>query len=293
MRTSTFLFLLAVPTLAGSCSSLSSATRQGLSEAEQRDSNAREIEALAVELADRAESRSPLGSARIQIGQINAIEPRSSSHQLVFDQRTELCATEATVRHELSMSLSNSVNIVGDGAELATHRIEGEFLPSATSLELSLRLVEIKSDWIVATARRRIDNFVPKHYDRPLQSTEPPSSVAVQGATAAQSEALQPGQTGTLEPAAPMLVEDADWATLLTIGQAAEDAPAEGSPGSSTVVSAETGVDGTTEATNGQGPVLDLGPQIPYESGPAAARLRSIGALPASSGALQDSASKN
>lgn len=177
---------------------------------ETRGDHAREIDGLASELVERAESRSPLGNARVRVEDLDAIEPRRSPYRQVSVLERDLRATESTLRHELAMSLSNRINVVGASAEISTHRIEGEFLRSATAVELSLRLVEIKSDWIVATARRRIENFVPEHYDRRLQAAEPELPTAQEAADdspPSRSDAVAPSvarnRARALRPAFP------------------------------------------------------------------------------------------
>ena len=270
MRTSTVLLFAAVVPLGFGCTSLSYNPLDGVSKVEQRGDHAQEIEALAKELADRAESRSPLGNARIQLGAIDAIEPRRSPYRQVSILERDLRATEATVRHELSMSLGNRVNIVGEGAEIATHRIEGEFLRSSSALEVSLRLVEIKSDWIVATARRRIDQFIPEYYDRRLQPEGTPVSLAE---AASPSSSSSPSGAGAraLRPAYP--VPGRDTGSVLELDAVPEP---------TTVLSARQTPQGASQLPSADA-AEEIGAPIEFESGPAAARLRATGVLPKSS----------
>ena len=301
MRITTLLLIATALPLGGSgCAGMAPriySPLKGVSGAAERGDHALEIEALAMELADRAESRSPLGNARIRVETLDAIEPRRSPYRQVSVLERDLRATEATVRHELGMSLANRVNIVGDSAELATHRIEGEFLRSASALELSLRLVEIKSDWIVATARRRIENFVPEHYDRRLQSKDSSLPSAVEAPSASRqgkqldssiAQAPSPGRTRALRPAYPRPTIEAQSEKQpegqvgkqaggqVAAQPAAEVVVADVVPEPTTVLSA--GARSTDPALGEGGPPAE-GP-IRFDSGPAAARLRANGTLP-------------
>lgn len=193
-----------------SCSTISRGgfdPRAGSAGEAHRADTAFEVGAIASELAERAESRTSLGTARIQIGTLDAIEPRHSPYRQVTLLERDLRATQATLRHELEMALGNRMNVVGEGAELATHSIEGEFLRTADSLDLSLRLVELKSDWIVATARRRIDDFVPEYYDRRLQAPPEvlPETVRPNEASSPRAGELEAGHSRSraLRPAYP------------------------------------------------------------------------------------------
>lgn len=266
----------------------------------ERGDHAREIEALATELADRAESRSPLGNARIRVGVLDAIEPRRSPYRQVSILERDLRATEATVRHELGMSLGNRVNIVGDSAELATHRIEGEFLRSAADLELSLRLVEIKSDWIVATARRRIENFVPEYYDRRLQSVEPtmPASGPSQLAPATASPKREDPSSArskarALRPAFPKPDASTDSAmanaqsvpvptTVLTTGERQQNSKSAEAVRPRTASADRIAAKRSPETApmDASSSIPPAGERIEFDSGPAAARLRANGTLP-------------
>lgn len=274
MRPSTALLIAAALPLGFGCTSLSYHPLDGVSQVEERGDHAQEIDALANELADRAESRSPLGNARIQLGAIDAIEPRRSPYRQVSILERDLRATEATVRHELSMSLGNRVNIVGDAAEIATHRIEGEFLRSNSGLDVSLRLVEIKSDWIVATARRRIDQFVPEYYDRRMQPADAPLPTA---------EAPSPSRGGAraLRPAYPVPGRDA-----------ASVAEVNAVPEPTTVLSARKALQDASLLPDAASAVEANAP-IEFDSGPAAARLRATGALPKSSDSTEENALEN
>ncbi|QDV08058.1 hypothetical protein Poly30_35940 [Planctomycetes bacterium Poly30] len=256
-----------------------------------RADTAFEIGAIADELAERAESRTSLGTARIQIGALDAIEPRKSPYRQVTLLERDLRATQATIRHELEMALGNRMNLVGAGADLATHAIEGEFLRSADSLDLSLRLVELKSDWIVATARRTIEDFVPEFYDRRLQapadglpdrgsSTEAASSGRYDREEqdgAVRSRALRPaypapGSTYSAPSSdsmlGPNIASTPRPSDVLTSGAPPEELPASGA----SAEAPKAPVDGPLEEPL-EGPVE-------FDRGPAAARLRANGDLP-------------
>ncbi|MEM8711971.1 MAG: hypothetical protein AAGG01_13555 [Planctomycetota bacterium] len=228
-----------------------------------------EIDALASELAERAEARTPLGGARIQVGKLDAIQPRRSPYRQVSLLERDLRATEATIRHELGMALGNRVNLVGDGADLATHAIEGEFLRTADALELSLRLVEIESDWIVATARRRIDDFVPEFYDRRLQPVAGSGSVealprtdsdtSLRARSALEEPDAEGPRTRALRPAYP----SGAGAPVIVKTPAPEE-----------VLAVEEEVPSDALDRDAEVPVPDGA--IEFEEGPAAARLRAI-----------------
>ncbi len=216
-----------------------------------------EIGELATELAANAESRASLGNARIQLGDFDAIQPRRSPYRQVSLLERDLRATEATVRHELAMALGNRVNVVGAGAVSPTHIIEGEFLRTAESLELSLRLVELKSDWIVATARRHIDDFVPEYYDRRLQPS--PRVEPTEASTTVEDAGGEPlGRSRALRPVYP---SGANTASLPEASEILTVEPADGLDQGAPPISA----------------LPPAGEPVIFESGPAASRLRTGG----------------
>ncbi|MFT6830308.1 MAG: hypothetical protein ACJAZN_000462 [Planctomycetota bacterium] len=285
-------FVLFAPLVLGvvGCSAVSSSgydPRSGSQGELPRADSAYEIGAIAAELADRAESRTSLGTARIQLGTFDAIEPRHSPYRQVILLERDLRATQATVRHELEMALGNRVNVVGDGADLATHVIEGEFLRSAESLDLSLRLVELKSDWIVATARRRIDGFVPEYYDRRLQtpggplpqgvgpSADPAEAASRNGSDGGESE-RQKGRSRALRPAYPPAPNVA--LTPLPIEVLSAKIQAAGGAQKSRVAQNQPGTAGTVEEAEPFPSALAAPAE--FDRGPAADRLRASGGLP-------------
>ena len=151
-----------------------------------------EIGVLVDDLSERAGLRIPLGSARVIIDEPVPIRPKSARFRPAAQGERDRRATQAAVRFELEMALGNKMNVVGAGdlasgplespatevarkptqslaqrAERtgATHALLGSFVRDGDDLDLSVRLIELDSEWIVATARRRITNYVPAAYD--------------------------------------------------------------------------------------------------------------------------------
>lgn len=141
-----------------------------------------EIAALAQELEGRASLRSSLGSARILVEDLEAIGPRKGRHRFAILDEEDLRAVRDTIRYELEMALGNRLNILdpdaamaaeepaGDGVNAAslrqrlgaTHAVVGTFVRNGEVVDISLRLVDLRDGWIVATAERRIPRFVPR-----------------------------------------------------------------------------------------------------------------------------------
>ncbi|MEM9802177.1 MAG: hypothetical protein AAGA20_17765 [Planctomycetota bacterium] len=240
-----------------------------------------EIERLADDLAQRAELRIPLGVVRVVVDDPVPVRPESARFRPTEYDEPDRRAAQAAIRYELEMALGNRMNVVGasdltDGLAApasvstqslaarasrtrATHALLGTFVRDGDELDLSVRLVELDSEWIVATARRRIRGFAPHSFHEPLGAPVP---------AAAESE--QPSHTALVTPFASDVVEPAPEtdATSLFDPPAETDDTLEGLMGGAPLA-VEPLVPAATES--------DELPPIEFDRGPAAARLRALG----------------
>lgn len=145
---------------------------------------AAEVSALATSLEERASLRTSLGTARVVVEDLEILQPREARYRYAVLEERDVRAVQATVRHELEMSLGNRLNVVDrralqdrarDDAELerlsgATHAVTGTLLREGGDVEIALRLVDLRDGWIVATAQRRIERFVARDLV-PLEET--------------------------------------------------------------------------------------------------------------------------
>lgn len=139
-----------------------------------------EIAALAADLEERATLRTPLGTARVRVTDLEPILARQARHRFAVLEERDVRATQETIRRELEMALGNRLNVVdeasateaGEGSgTIATHKVDGTYLLTGNDIELSIRLVDLRDGWIVATAQRRIFRFEPRHYARPMEAS--------------------------------------------------------------------------------------------------------------------------
>lgn len=238
-----------------------------------------EIDALAGDLSRKAGLRIPLGSARVLIDDPVPIRPKSARFRPAQYGQQERRAAQAAIRFELEMALGNRMNVVGaldlssDVKEAAapaapplsvraertraTHALIGTFVKDGDEIDLSVQLVELGSEWIVATARRKIVGFVPDAYDErygaPVPVVAPQDDAASRTAEVEKVESIE-GAVGDGE-----VVEEAGVAE-------GEVAPME-------VV--EPGIEGDAP--------------IEFTEGPAAARLRALGKIGGGSNGEPDS----
>lgn len=233
-----------------------------------------EIGALVDELTELAGLRIPLGSVRVIIDEPVPVRPKSARFRPAAQGERDRRATQAAVRFELEMALGNRMNVVGagdlatgplDGSATevaapendslaqraartgATHALLGTFVRDGDDLDLSIRLVEFDSEWIVATARRKIVGFMPDAYDEQFGTSVPAASAA---------NGMK--HTAEVVPAADDSISALDGAG----GAGVEPAS----------------VSGTEPTSPGEpaGGATEFSAPIEFDSGPAAARLRAL-----------------
>ncbi|MEM9381338.1 MAG: hypothetical protein AAGB93_15400 [Planctomycetota bacterium] len=293
-----------------------------------------EISVLVDDLSERAGLRIPLGSARVIIDEPVPIRPKSARFRPAAQGERDRRATQAAVRFELEMALGNRMNVVGAGdlasgalespatevagrpeqslaqrAERtgATHALLGSFVRDGDDLDLSVRLIELDSEWIVATARRRITNYVPDAYDERYGTPVPvapvndmkrtaeivPPTETVDAADgnrrgadpAAGSTGAAPAADGATAPATSSqpssgVVPDSSGAPSTPAGaagqpmtSAAGETPAGGA--TKTPTSSRSAVPPAADPTRaGEANGLPESGPIEFDVGPAAARLR-------------------
>jgi len=135
-----------------------------------------QIASLASDLEGRAERRIQLGAIRVIVEPFDEVEPEVPNHRFGVLADRERRATVDTIRHELTLALGNSVNVVdpdalfagGDRtmaevreATRATHAVVGTWyrVGDGADIDVAARLVDLSDGWIVATAQRRIVGF--------------------------------------------------------------------------------------------------------------------------------------
>lgn len=190
-----------------SCVSSTFRTHDPRYRAEPRADMATEMSQLADELAGHAERRTSLGSVRVVVDDFVPLESRSRRYREASTDPNAERDAAATLRHELEMALAESMNVVGgtvlsgaidealqDRAERAdaTHVLRGTFQRDGSAVEVTLQLEELRSSWLVARARRRIENFQPDAFDLPaLEVAE------VTGRNTASAETTEPARPAT------------------------------------------------------------------------------------------------
>lgn len=217
IRTSVVAATLAGALLSAGCMTTAFERRYDPRPAEQPAADvAAEISALAASLEERAALRTSLGAARVVVEDLEVLRPREARYRYATLDERDANAVRATVRHELEMALSNRLNVVdvdaarGDGARPAgaTHVIRGTILRTGGDVDLSLKLVDLRDGWIVATAQRRIERFVARdavpvgragESDARRRTAEVETSTDVAGEPAAQ-EPTPVAQEPELEP---------------------------------------------------------------------------------------------
>lgn len=244
-----------------------------------------EVGALAQELGDRAQARIALGTARVLVDNLVALRAPGDRFRQAGMEKRDLETTHATLRYELEMALGNRVNLVGAeglpgaaprSSDLearalrtgATHAIRGSFVRGRDDVEVSLMLVDLSADWVVATARRHIRNFEPN---------------AFIGAIPGGGERLRAAATRSVDGTQPSEVV-AESRRVLDGERERQPAPAAGAAGAAGAADSppRTAGDPRTAAVEPEGtrPLepaegLPSGP-IEFEEGPAAARLRAL-----------------
>lgn len=157
-----------------------------------------QIASLAADLEGRAEQRIQLGAIRVIVEPFDEVEPEVPNHRFGVLADRERRATIDTLRHELTLALGNSVNVVdpdalfagGDRtmaevreATRATHAVVGTWyrVGDGADIDVAARLVDLSDGWIVATAQRRIAGFEGRliYGDRGERGAEAPRRTAV------------------------------------------------------------------------------------------------------------------
>ena len=234
-----------------------------------------EIGALVDELTELAGLRIPLGSVRVIIDEPVPIRPKSARFRPAAQGERDRRATQAAVRFELEMALGNRMNVVGAGdlssgslegaateassnerptlaqraaRTRATHALLATFVRDGDDLDLSIRLVEFDSEWIIATARRKIVGFVPDAYDEQYGAPVPVSTSATDLKRTAEIEPSASDSIGALDGTGEKTPASASGAGL----------------------TGAAGGDARSRAASGLGPAVD------FDAGPAASRLRAL-----------------
>lgn len=210
-----------------------------------------ELNELAAALEERATLRVPLGSARVRVTDLEPVLSRESRHRFAVLEERDVEATQTTIRRELEIALADRMNIIDpdvvradDEPVAATHEVDGTFVRTGEDIEITLRLVDLRDGWIVATAGRRIFGFVPRDYIEP-----------------SRTRAERPELVAGVEETAPVPAERVE-----PIGPAI--------PGGSS--GGEGPLDEVDSAGYPEGAAIPADAVIEFEAGPAASRLEAL-----------------
>ena len=122
------------------------------------------VATLANQLIDVAERRAGLTSMRVVVGDLVPVGGPSLDGDWTAGAGPRLGALELLLRQELELALASRVNVIGVEGALeqvaspfgATHAVVGTLAPSGSSLEMTLRLIALDTQLIVAPARGRL-----------------------------------------------------------------------------------------------------------------------------------------
>ena len=222
-----------------------------------------ELDKLAALLEERATLRVPLGSARVRVTDLEPVLSRESRHRFAVLEERDVDATQTTIRRELEIALAGRMNVIdpsvalaGDQPVAATHEVDGTFVRTGDDIEITLRLVDLRDGWIVATAGRRIFGFVPRDYVDPRTSRarRPEVVAGVEETAPIPAERVEPigaaAPRDAIDRPGDAIVEDAAG----DVGEAAEPDP-------------------TTSTADG---VISPNTVIEFDVGPAASRLEAL-----------------